>query len=231
MKSFLLPILLFVCAFTVSAASKTIFEWDFTKGKRLDSWNYFNTMPSEENFKFEQDDTGSYLASSALYGMSHQFSEPVIVDDRLKKLEVMVTLRQPQSPAHIISLAVSSRQAVCPSSSWPFERRMDSGILAAGCGFNSQSHHYMYWQKDGSEVIRTIGGLSPRNLSAWGQWVTWRLVLDHEAKSIACYSSLEPERPKMILHGTDLSGIVLQSVFLSGLFAQYKQLAVTVETK
>lgn len=212
-----------------SVRAQCVFSWDFERNADLSSWNYFNDSPACDQFTFGNVAGERCLKTQGLYGFSHRFDKPVAVDAKVKKVILTATVLLPSKPVHIVPLAVSTRPAVVPNTSWPFDGVSDSGLLLKGCIFDSPRHQQLAFFHDGKESVHTTGSVSPRNIGKADAWETWTLVYDNVAKTAFAFTTLEPDRPRLKLYNVDLSGKVLQSVFLPAQGVCHRNVRVFVE--
>lgn len=214
---FLLPTLL-------AAEVKTMVNVDFSKTRNLNGWQYWDKKGFQTDFKLEK----GILTTSpkVLGGLIMTLPQPVKIDNTLKKVIFQVVMKPKRTPAHIIAYSLSTSKGPCPGYTAPFHNPGEGGVRFAVCYFNSNRHQSIHLRKNGREVIRTRPYLKPFNMTKAEQWCTLTFTIDNVNKRLTTHSSIGNS---FSLQKADLTGMTLNSLFISGMGTSYKSVKFSVE--
>lgn len=232
-----LSILIF-CAATilVTAAEKTLFQSNFAENKSLQGWTdvHQKSPPKAEHYKIADIDGQAVLQTPMnQFGISHKLASPLKIDASVKSVTLKVTLRQPETTlaGYQIAIALSSRATTAADSGQAFWKGRDSGIIANGYIHNLQAPNFIAYQLEG-ERVRAPRPQPPFGvLSARNQWVVWTLKYDHVKKQLEFFNTADAAEPWISIHQADLTGIMLNTVWLGAWGTEYRDAAVSCETE
>ena len=233
MRSLCLSLLLSVVS--ILSAETVLLECDFTQGSTTADWTdvHQHTPPDPEKYAVAHDGDGNFLRTAPVYfGISHRLARPLVLDDKVARLTVQVSFRQPREHrGHPIGIALSSRETVAKDAGQAFWKLRDSGFLVNGYSYSLLNANWLCWQRDGRQV-RAPKAQTPHNLLlALDAWTTWTLVYDHGARRLDFFNDAGAKTPCHSLYGIGLDGVELNSVWISAWGAEYRYVKVTVESK
>lgn len=220
----------------LSGKEEILFQSNFAENREMKGWTDVrqNNPPEKMSYKTVVTEGCVILQTPKnLFGISHGLSRPVMIGSSLKRITLRVILRQPETvPAGWqMGIALSSRSTVARDAGQAFWKGRDSGILANGYVHSLQMPNFIACQVEGRQIratrIRPPFGL----LKQRGQWNVWTLIYDNEKKEILFYQDADASAPWVTLHKTDLSGVMLNSLWLGAWGTEYKNITVTCETK
>ena len=237
MKSFIIT-LAACAAIAMPAAEEVLFRSDFKNDRELKSWfdisnGYIQGVPQAKptkGLKFaktvEADGEIFLKADANAMGMTHLFSQPVLVDDNLKSITLKIVFRQnPKAASGISEFAMTSRRQPSATNGGPFWAGRDSGVSVRGYSYSALAPNFIYWRKEGADN-KKYHSTAPYNLfprSVLKEWTTAVITYDHEKKIL----SFECDGVKSLVYqNVDLKGIELNSCFVSCNMNEYKSIEV-----
>lgn len=231
-----------VCSAVVLGAEEVLYRSDFQGKKDLEGWfdmesGYKNGVPQRKPTKplshcklIEANGEVFLKGGQTPRGITHKFSKPLLVNDNLESVTMKVVMRQtPKHGTTLIEIALTSRIQPAADGS-AFWRGRDNGIAIRGYSSDVKKANFIYWRKDGSDN-KKYRAVRPYNLfpkSVLTEWTACSLTYDHEQKKMtfSC-DGMEP----LIYHNVDLSGMVLNSLFVNQQNHEYKSIEVTCKRK
>lgn len=219
-----------------SPRGETLFECDFANNRELRGWldvahwkttDFKNSMPQSDKYKVVTDNGETYLKTQSMFGLTSLLKKELLVDESIDWIELKVTLRKPLKDGYLAQIALTSRKTPAGNDGGAFWRgQKDSGFLAQGYQYDLQYANFIFWQKAGRRV-RMSAVKPPFNLLvAVEKWATWRLIYKHHVKELWFYRSEEEQKPFIIQRGVDLTGVTLNSVWISSWGTEYMDVKV-----
>ena len=229
------PVMLALLFLSLAGTAEVLVDCDFSAGATTQGWTdvHQHTPPRGQDYVLATETDGTFLHTAPIYfGISHRLSRPLVLNDKLVKVTVQVTFRQPKEHrGHPIGIALSSRETVARDAGQAFWKLRDSGFLVNGYSHSLLNANWLCWQRDGRQV-RAPKAQSPHNLLlALDTWTTWTLVYDHCAHRLDFFADATASMPCHSLYGVGLDGVELNSVWISAWGAEYRSVKVTVESK
>ena len=217
-----------------NAAEKVLFQSQFGSAKPLAGWmDIKKKTPDAKKYKIIEKDGVKCLETPAIYfGIAHRLSQPVIINDKLKKITLKVTFMKPEAQkGRIVSIALTSRNDVALDAGQAFWKLRDSGFMAYGYSYSILAANHLMYQVEGKQV-KSPKATTPHNLlPARNKWVTWTLVYDHTRKVIDFFNDEKAEKPFWSFYNVNIDNVELRSVWVCCWGTIYKDIKVTCETK
>lgn len=235
MKKSLLTLLLAAgFAFASNSAEKVLFQSQFGSAEPLKGWmDVKKKTPDSSKYRIIEKDGVKCLETPPIYfGIAHRLSQPVVINDNLKKVTLKVTLMKPEAQkGRLVTIALTSRNDVALDAGQAFWKLRDSGFMASGYSYSIPAANYLIYQVEGKQV-KSLKATSPHNLlPVRNKWVTWTLVYDHTKKTIEFFNDEKAETPFWTFYNVNIDGIELRSVWICSWGTIYKDVKVTCETK
>ena len=217
-----------------NAAEKVLFQSQFGSAKPLAGWmDVKKKTPDAKTYKIIEKDGVKCLETPAIYfGIAHRLSQPVIINDKLKKITLKVTFMKPEArKGRTVSIALTSRNDVALDAGQAFWKLRDSGFMAYGYSYSILHANYISYQVEGKQVKSPKATMPHNLLPARNKWVTWTLVYDNTKKTIDFFNDEKAEKPFWTFSNVKIDGIELRSVWICSWGTIYKDVKVTCETK
>ena len=233
-KTFIAMLLAAGFAFASNAAEKVLFQSQFGSDKPLAGWMDVNKKtPDSAKYKIITKGGVKCLETPPIYfGISHRLSQPVLINDNLKKITLKVVLMKPEAQkGRTVTIALSSRNDVALDAGQAFWKLRDSGFMASGYSYSVLSANALTYQVEGKQ-IKAPKATSPHNyIPARNKWITWTLVYDHAKKTIEFFNDEKAEKPFQTFYNVNIDGIELRTVWICSWGTLYKDVKVTCEMK
>jgi hypothetical protein len=245
----LLPqlIFLFFCSIylyaeDLSETDEKIFQSNFSQNNKLIGWFDVHKRKKEnarkqtinpEWYKVIRENGVTFLRTKTIFGISSLLKSALSIDDSLDELELLVTFRVPQKNNQLVRIALTSRRYPAGiDGGGPFWiGHQDSGFMAKGYQYDIQYVNIIAWQKYGRQVWITAQKTPFNFLQKTGEWITWRMVYKHQLKELWFYRDDKEKIPFIIQRNVDLTGITLNSVWISANGTEYLNIRVNKKNK
>ena len=232
-KTFFAMLLAAGFAFASYAAEKVLYQSQFDSDKPFAGWMDIKKKPLDNKYKIIDKDGVKCLETPVSYfGIAHRLSQPVLINDNLKKITLKVVLMKPEAQkGRVVTVALSSRNDVALDAGQAFWKLRDSGFQASGYSFPILTANSLTYQVEGKQV-KSPKATNPHNyIPARNKWVTWTLVYDTTKKTIEFFNDEKAEKPFQTFYNVNIDGIELRTVWLCCWGTLYKDVKVTCEMK
>lgn len=221
-----------------------VFQSDFANNRDLkgweDVWCQAGTKKVRPDLYSVVEENGEvfyrvnkFQGKHIMFGLSHKLDKPITVDDNLLQIRVEVTLRKHKGNTALqAGFALSSLVRLEGNQGQAFWRGKDSGFLVMGNDYKEHvTGNKLSWQKDGAVSILHPPKKPCNFMTDLEKWLRWKVVYLHPEKELRFYRDAADETPFLVQRNVDLSGVVLQSVWLAAFGNEYKDVQVFVTTK